>query len=105
MEAGVVTHGTHSCYSHGCRRQECRVAHLAYEKARRRQEAYGIPRRVDAAPFRDLILAASEYNTLAALARMTGIARKTLADIRSGKRERILKDTADDLAAWVASLP
>lgn len=28
-------HGTYTCYSHGCRRAECRTAHTEYQRARR----------------------------------------------------------------------
>lgn len=33
---GAVPHGHHRCYPRGCQRQECRAAHLAWRRDRRK---------------------------------------------------------------------
>lgn len=102
---------SHSCYSKGCRRDECRRAHRDYEREakRRRERPYGpgpIPM-LDADEARaHLLWLASQGVGLRRIRAHTGIAWSTLRHIRQGTTKRIRLTTHNTIMAVnTASLP
>jgi len=111
--------GTHDCTRHpepcnacsaicGCRCRDCRQAHAAYERNRRRQKAYGTWQGwVDAAP------AAAHLKKVMApppgarqgigrrtVARATGVPPNTIRDVVRGTKRRLTPENARKLLAF-----
>lgn len=97
MSGSRIRHGTHSCYSHGCRRDECRTAHRIYTRERLRlvrRAKQGLseppePPYVDATPTRQhLRYLSSKGIGTTFVARQTGIARSTLVKISNDEKKK-----------------
>lgn len=87
------THGTHSCYTAGCRRQECKEAHRVYERERKRfrnrpDTPWVKEEVVPAGPTRAKLryFYARGLNTME-LAETIGFSHHTLGDIKNGKKK------------------
>lgn len=97
MQSRQRQHGTHSCYSHGCRRNECREAHRTYTRNRLRvvrRAAQGIGE-LPESPYVDVSSARRHLKYLSTkgigtniVARETGIARSTLVAIKNNEAKK-----------------
>ena len=88
----VYKHGTNSCYAHGCREYECRLAHRDYERERIRHLAYERGGREAPAPVQQNYLrqvvqrVTSPQISVDDLAARSGISRWTLLRLIKGGR-------------------
>lgn len=102
-------HGTHSGYSHGCRCEECLLAHRVYERnaaRRRRRVGYGIEapseKKMDATPVREhVIFLASKGIGLGAIASSVGVPRSTIQNIKRGT----YKNTTSEIGNKILAVP
>lgn len=101
----AVTHTpSHTCYSKGCRRDECRAAHRDYTRIRKRmrERPDGGPTfvRVSADEARAHLLAlAARGIGLRQAAKVSGVSWETLRHVRNGERTFIRSDTRDRIFA------
>ncbi len=99
--------GTRSAYASGCRCEPCTVANRVYARELRRHRArvsYGIETHVD--PYVDADDARAHLNWLSAqgvgrraVSEATGLSQSNIVKIRSGKRQRIRRETEASILA------
>lgn len=83
-------HGTRASYARGCRCLPCRAANSSYQSERRRAGG----REVEAGPARAHLLALRRTHVgLRAVSDVTGIDRRVLYEIASGRRKIIFRKT------------
>jgi AraC-like DNA-binding protein len=91
-------HGERRCYMAGCRRPECRAANSTYNKQYRVAQYGKGNRRVDAAPYTDLVRTYVDVGwSRAQLAKRTGVSETTIVHLVAGKLARINPDVASGL--------
>lgn len=97
-----LRHGTHSCYSKGCRCEPCTVAHRDYSREmqrRVRRVKQGLedpppPRTVDATVTRKhLQFLAKRGIGTQYIQEKTGMHRRNISNIRSGRQKNVLRET------------
>ncbi len=99
----VRKHGTHACYSKGCRCDSCKVAHREYErdaKRRRSRAKMGIdfyePRTIDATEVVEHMKFLSSKGFGAGfISARTGLDRQNLLRIRRGEQRTVTREVAD----------
>ena len=100
---GTVTHGcgrhtepSRRCYCVcGCRCADCREQHRVYNARLRRQDSYGQPRRVDAAPIRARIEQARKAGVgWKRMADLAGVSRSSFYKLLSGQSATVNISTA-----------
>jgi hypothetical protein len=104
-----VAHGTHTRYSHGCRCEECRLAHSIYvtmNSRRSRNHSKGQHGYVDAGPYTEVLGAMyREGESITRLMDVTGCCRSTILAVVMGDSARIQKGTAARLRLATVLLP
>lgn len=102
-----LEHATHGRYSHGCRCDECRSAHSAYESQRLRnrlgKHGHGY---LDAAPFTEIFGALFRQGyDFAALAEVCGVNQHTVRRLVFGETRYVQRGTAAKLRIALELLP
>lgn len=108
----MPTHGTNTCYSKGCRRNECREAHRKYERDRTRsirRERMGLEARpekyVSADQTREHIrFLRSKGLGLSSIAAKTGFNRRYIKTLSMESKKKVLASTEKKILA-VPAIP
>lgn len=107
-----LKHGTHSCYSKGCRCEPCRVAHREYERhAKRRRDRARNGTDIYESKFTDTAEVIAHIEFLASkgigagtISAKTGLDRQNIRRIARGEQKKVSREVAEKVLA-VSSLP